>query len=140
LYDHDASAIAIFEFDNGVVYTYRGSWCSEGLNTSWESDWRVIGTQGSVLWDGNDDFKIETVKTVGGFTSELESKAMPPMAEGTIIGGHEGAIRAYVLAMLNGETPETIATDNFKSLAMVMAAIESAESGKVVQIQRLSEA
>ncbi|MBC7869214.1 MAG: Gfo/Idh/MocA family oxidoreductase, partial [Chitinophagaceae bacterium] len=30
-YDHDASAIAIFEMSNGVVYTYRGSWCADGL-------------------------------------------------------------------------------------------------------------
>ncbi len=56
----------------------------------------------------------------------------------TIIGGHEGAIRSYVLAMLSGEIPETIATDNFKSLAMVMAAIESAETGLPVKIQTLS--
>ncbi|MCD4751681.1 MAG: Gfo/Idh/MocA family oxidoreductase [Anaerolineaceae bacterium] len=136
-YDHDASAIAIFEFDNGVVFTYRGSWCAEGLNTSWESDWRAIGTKGSVLWDGNDEFKVETVKATGGFISELEVKDMPPMAEGTLISGHEGAIRSFVLAMLNDERPETIATDNFKSLAMVMAAIESAETGQPVKIQTL---
>lgn len=136
-YDHDASAIAIFEFDNGVVFTYRGSWCSEGLNTSWESDWRAIGTRGSVLWNGNDEFKIETVKTTGGFISELAPEDIPSMAEGTIIGGHEGAIRSFVLAMLNTETPETIATDNFKSLAMVMAAIESAETGQSVKVQTL---
>ena len=36
-YDHDASAIAIFEMSDGLVFTYRGSWCAEGLNTSWES-------------------------------------------------------------------------------------------------------
>lgn len=136
-YDHDASAIAIFEFDNGVVFTYRGSWCAEGLNTSWESDWRAIGTKGSVLWDGNDEFKVETVKATGGFISELEVKDMPPMAEGTLISGHEGAIRSFVLAMLNDERPETIATDNFKSLAMVIAAIESAETGQPVKIQTL---
>ncbi len=64
-YDHDASAIAIFEFDNGVVYTYRGSWCSEGLNTSWDQTART--NQGSVLWDGNDEFKVETVKGPGSF-------------------------------------------------------------------------
>ena len=136
-YDHDASAIAIFEFDNGVVFTYRGSWCAEGLNTSWESDWRAIGTKGSVLWDGNNEFKVETVKATGSFISTLEVKDMPPMTEGTIIGGHEGAIRSFVLAMLNDERPETISTDNFKSLAMVMAAIESAETGLPVKIQTL---
>ena len=30
-YDHDASAVAFFEMSDGLVYTYRGSWCAEGL-------------------------------------------------------------------------------------------------------------
>ena len=51
-YDHDASAVVVFEMTGGLVYTYRGSWCSEGLNTTWESDWRIVGTKGSVSWDG----------------------------------------------------------------------------------------
>lgn len=136
-YDHDASAVAIFEFDNGVIYTYRGSWCAEGLNTSWESDWRAIGTQGSVLWDGGDQFRIQTVKSTGGFHSEWQDVEMPPLADGVILGGHEGQIRSYVQAMLRGETPETIATDNFKSLAMVFGAIESAEKNLPVRIEQL---
>jgi predicted dehydrogenase len=31
-YDGNASAICIFEMSNGSVFTYRGSWCAEGLN------------------------------------------------------------------------------------------------------------
>jgi hypothetical protein len=33
-----------------------------------------------------------------------------------------------------GKKPETICTDNIKSLAMVFAAIESAETGKRVKV------
>src|SRR5581483_10997567 len=42
-YEGNASAICIFEMSDGSVFSYRGSWCAEGLNTSWESDWRVTG-------------------------------------------------------------------------------------------------
>ena len=35
-YDRDASAIAVFEMTDGIVYTYQGSWCAEGCNTPWE--------------------------------------------------------------------------------------------------------
>lgn len=136
-YDHDASAVAIFTFDNGVVFTYRGSWCAEGLNTKWESDWRAIGTHGSVKWDGGEEFAVQVVKSGGSFISELESRDVPALPEGVILGGHEGQIRAYVQAMLKGETPETISTDNFKSLAMVFGAIESAEKDCPVQIETL---
>ena len=34
----------------------------------------------------------------------------------------------------NGGTPDTLCTDNIKSLAMVFGAIESAETGKSVEI------
>jgi predicted dehydrogenase len=34
-YAGDAAAVAIFEMTGGIVYTYRGSWCSEGVHTSW---------------------------------------------------------------------------------------------------------
>ncbi len=28
-YEHGASAVAVFEMSSGIVFTYRGSWCSE---------------------------------------------------------------------------------------------------------------
>jgi len=37
-YDYDASAVAVFQMTGGVVYTYHGSWCAEGLNTHWGSE------------------------------------------------------------------------------------------------------
>jgi predicted dehydrogenase len=47
-YEHGASATAVFEMTNGVTFTYRGSWCAEGLGTGWGADWRIIA---SVLRD-----------------------------------------------------------------------------------------
>ena len=135
-YDHDASAVAIFEFDNGVVYTYRGSWCAEGMNTDWESEWRAIGTKGSILWDGHSSFKAETKNENApqGFKSEMWSLEAPLIDPNIPLSAHYGAIRHFVDCMLKGETPETISTDNYKSLAMVFGAIESAETGKHVAI------
>ncbi|MBC7870797.1 MAG: Gfo/Idh/MocA family oxidoreductase, partial [Chitinophagaceae bacterium] len=133
-YDHDASAIAIFEMSNGVVYTYRGSWCADGLRTTWESDWRVIGQQGSVKWDGAADFQAQVVAKAQGFISEYKDIELPPMSPDVHIDGHEGIIREFIACVKTGAVPETICTDNIKSLAMVFAAIESAESGQRVKI------
>ena len=58
--------------------------------------------------------------------------ADPSPDDGT--GGHEGLIHDFIDSVQNGTTPETTHTDNIKSLAMVFGAIESAESGGVVQI------
>jgi predicted dehydrogenase len=133
-FDHDASAIAIFEMSNGIVYTYRGSWCAEGLHTTWESDWRIIGKDGSVKWDGQEDIKAERVASTGSLFSVHENVELPPAPTSEVESGHAQAIRNFVECVKTGTTPETICTDNIKSLAMVFSAIESAKTGKTVKV------
>lgn len=125
-YDHDAAAVAIFEMSGGVVFTYRGSWCAEGLNTTWESEWRIVGTKGSVRWNGADGFQAQVVAETGGFFSKWKDLTLPPGPE-EMATGHGGVIRDFVTCVRSGGTPQTVASDNIKSLAMVFAAIESAE-------------
>ena len=132
-YDHDASAIALFEMSDDIVLNYRGSWCAEGLNTTWECDWRIIGTNGSVKWDGADGFQAEVVTKTGGFFSDKEEREIPVVDDGSP-RGHAGVIRHYLDCIQRGTTPETVCTDNIKSLAMVFGAIESAETGQRVVI------
>jgi predicted dehydrogenase len=140
-YDHDASAVAVFEMDRGadgvhpIVYTYRGSWCAEGLNTSWECDWRVIGRKGSVLWDGGERFQAEIVAQAGGFRSEYEAIDIPPLDPTDKVGAHAGQITDFCDCVREGRTPETIASDNIKSLAMVFGAIESASQGREIRVE-----
>jgi predicted dehydrogenase len=134
-YDHDASAVAIFEMSNGLVYTYRGSWCADGLPTTWESDWRIIGQKGTVRWHGNAEMQAQVVSETGGFMSkyaDVEIHADPGTDK---VDGHNGLMRNFVDCVRNGGTPDTICTDNIKSLAMVFGAIESAETGKIVEIK-----
>lgn len=134
-YDQDASALAIFEMSDGLVYSYRGSWCAEGLRTAWAADWRIIGTRGSARWDGEDGFQAEAVTATGGFFSEVAALELPPLAATDRIGEHAGIIREFVECVRSGAQPETICTDNIKSLAMVFAAIESAATGRSVDVR-----
>ncbi|MFC3720918.1 Gfo/Idh/MocA family protein [Deinococcus metalli] len=133
-YAHGANAVAVFEMTGGVVFTYRGSWCAEGFPTTWESEWRVIGTQGTVRWDGGDHPRAALVTGTGGFHSTFEELELPAAAPDARTGGHEGLIRDAVRALRTGNAPETIASDNIKSLAMVLAAIRSAETGQAVDV------
>lgn len=134
-YDQDASAVAIFEMSNGLVYTYRGSWCADGWRTTWESDWRIIGQKGSAVWQGDERMKAEVVSGTGGFFSDVAAAEIPANDDSEYVGGHTGQIRDFVDCLRMGRTPQTICTDNIKSLAMVFGAIESAESGRQVSIQ-----
>jgi predicted dehydrogenase len=136
-YDHDASAIAIFELSNGVVYTYRGSWCAEGLNTSWECDWRFIGDKGSAKWDGGENFEAQAVAETGTFFSKHRDLALPEVDTTGKVDGHAGLIREFVQCVHTGTIPETVCTDNIKSLSMVFGAIESVQAGQRVEIARI---
>lgn len=128
-YAHGAAADALFDFEDGVAMTYRGSWCAEGANTAWEATWRIIGTRGTLLWDGNEGFDAHVVAGDEGFFRPLEPVEVPPLAE-PLIQGHGGVIADFVRAVLSGDTPLTIGSDNIQSLAMVAAAIESANAGE----------
>ncbi len=133
-YDHDASAFAAFDMADGSVYTYRGSWCAEGLNTSWECDWRFLGEKGSVTWDGRDGIRAQVVAKAGGFQSEWKAVEPPPPDPADKRDGHLGLIREFVECVRTGGIPETVCTDNVKSLAMVLGAIESAETNQKVPV------
>jgi predicted dehydrogenase len=134
-YKGDASAVAVFEFTKGIVFSYRGSWCAEGLHTPWNSHWRIVGSKGCATWDGAETLKAQSVKKGGkhGFFSEMEDVPVPPLAmEHT---GHGALMREFVTAVRTGKKPETASEDNIKSLAMVMAAVESAKTGKRVKVK-----
>jgi predicted dehydrogenase len=134
-YGRDAAANAIFEFSDDVTFTYRGSWCAEGANTSWESQWRIIGTKGTLLWDGADAFQANRVVGNDGFLRELEAIDVPELTDDAQTHGHASVISDFIAAIGDGSKPETASSDNINSLAMVFAAIESARSRQRVTIQ-----
>lgn len=134
-YAHGAAANAIYEFSNGIVFNYRGSWCAEGANTSWESAWRIVGTKGTLLWDGADTWEAKVVDGVEGFFRPLVPVAIPEPAHESETHGHASAIAAFLDAIDSGKTPETAGSDNIKSLAMVFGAIESARLKQRVAIR-----
>lgn len=135
-YRQGASAAAIFELRNGGVFDYRGSWCAEGARTSWEASWRIVCTNGTLVWDGFDDIRAETVRRGlrEGLFDLPAPVDVPPARDTDRVGGHLGVMRDFVAAIRTGTPPETCGADNLKSLGMVFAAIESAETGLPVQI------
>jgi len=132
-YKGDASATALFEMTGGLRYTYRGSWCSEGKNTSWEADWRAVGPMGTAVWDGSGAPSADVVTKTDGFSSETEPRSMEVPAD--VPGGIAGSLREFLNALQTGATPMGECHDNVKSLAMVFAAIESSAAGKRVSVR-----
>ena len=131
-YRGDASAAAIFEFEGGTRYTYTGSWCSPGLETSWNGDWRVSCAGGSVTWDGVGD---PVVGTAAGPDGARTSTARGPGSRPEIAG----ALDEFVSALRTGATPSGDVHSNVHSLAMVEGAVLSAATGRTVEVSAVLE-
>ncbi len=122
-YAGDAAASCIFEMSGGAVFTYAGSWCAEGLHTSWNGDWRIVGEKGSLAYEHDGDPVGQVVAGTEGFHRPLRDLAVPPSAM-TETGMH-GALREMLAFLRTGRKPQTECHDNIRSLAMVFAALES---------------
>jgi len=129
----NAGATALFEMTGGLQYIYNGSWCAQGLNTSWQSQWRAFGSLGAASWDGENDPVADRVTGTDGFMRATERFSAP--ADPNVARGIAGSLREFVQALRTGQTPQGECHDNIKSLAMVFAAIESAKTGKRVSVE-----
>jgi len=126
-YRGDVAASCVFEMTDGIIFTYRGSWCAEGFHTSWNGDWRIIGSQGTLLYEHDEDPKAQVVAGDTGFHRPLRDVPVP-VPELAATGMH-GALREMLRFLRTGERPQTECHDNIRSLAMCFGAIESARTG-----------
>jgi predicted dehydrogenase len=133
-WQHGASAHAIFQMDNGIRFTFRGSWCSEGLRTSWDGAWRIVGTKGTILWDGLEDIRGEYATKPAGMFYETQPFAPTEEPDPGETRGHLSVMAQFLREITEGRLAETRSADNLHSLAMVLAAIESANAGQRVPI------
>ena len=135
-YQSGSSAAALFKLEGGIVFNYRGSWCADGFKTSWESSWRIVCEHGTLLWDGFEDLQAERATARRqGILDIAERIEIAPLQAEDKIGGHLGVITDFMGAVRTRSEPETAGSDNIKSLAMVFAAVESAKTGKHVEIR-----
>ena len=135
-YAGNAAAVCIFEMSGGSVFCYRGSWCAEGAPTSWESAWRITGEKGTAVWDGHGAPYAEVVAPgdqTGRFTKEFVRVEAPEL-EQPAHTGHSGCLDEMFASLKEGRRAETDCRDNLFSMAMVFGALESAKTGRKVDL------
>lgn len=133
-YRGSASAVCLFEFADGSVFSYRGSWCAEGAPTSWEAAWRITGSGGTAIWDGTAPPYAEAPAAGGqpSFIRETRRIEAPLVWPGD--EGHAGCLAEMFAARQEGRRAETDCTDNIKSIGMVFGALESSAKGIKVSL------
>jgi predicted dehydrogenase len=132
-YKGDVSASCIFEMSNGIRFTYCGSWCAEGMHTSWQGDWRFQCTTGAIIYERDQLPRGEVVTGDTGFNRPRQAFDVQDVE--IPAGGQHGALKEFIAAIGGGATPQGECHDNIKSLAMVFAAIESSRRGRRVAVK-----
>jgi predicted dehydrogenase len=130
-YQHDAAASVLMTMENGVAVSYTGNWAGFGPETSWNGHWEIVGDLGRIVWSGGDWSEADVSLHLWGENPE------PVDLVQLENGGQAGLIEAFVCGVETGTPPETAAADNIASLAIVFAAVESSESGRVVDLATL---
>jgi predicted dehydrogenase len=115
----DAAAQVAAAFTDGTRFGFTGSWCSAGLQTSWNGSWRISGAEGTAVWDGDHEPVAQT--------ADGEPIAATP---GTGPEELAGSLHEFVTALREGSVPESEVHRNVMSLAMVEGAIRSAQTGE----------
>jgi predicted dehydrogenase len=127
-YAGDAAANVAVDFADGTRFVFTGSWCSPGLETSWNGSWRISAAGGTALWDGD---YAPVAQTADGEQIPAEPGTEPEQIA--------GSLAEFVRALRTGDTPSGEAHSNVLSLSMVEAAIRSAVDGQRVMIAGLLE-
>jgi predicted dehydrogenase len=115
----DAAAQVAAAFADGTRFGFTGSWCSAGVQTSWNGSWRISGADGTAVWDGDHEPVAQTA----------DGEPIPAVP-GTGPEELAGSLDEFVTAVRGGSVPASEVHRNVMSLAMVEGAIRSAQTGE----------
>ncbi len=120
-YSGDASAAVTLTFENELVVSYDGSWCSRGNEMSWNANWRIECADGMVTMI--DD--VVSKKLAG------EEAVVVPQVD-LALTEQSYLLNEFYEAAENGASVGTPCQDNIRSLGIVFDVVQSFESGVVV--------
>ena len=131
-YRGDAAASCIFEMTDGIVFTYRGSWCAHGQGTSWNGNWRIVSDAGTLLFENDRPASASVAAGPEKFICDTEKVELP--SETLKHTGQHGALRELLAYIRNDRKPQCDCHDNIKSLSMVFGAMSSSRRGRRVNL------
>lgn len=127
-FDEPPAGTATIEFDGGAIVSYRGNWVSPGVQTNWSGEWHMECEGGEIIWTSRGEQPEKVL--LRPFEKRARSVKLPALE----YTDRSGSLDAFVRAVHEGKEPETSASDNLKTIALMFAAVEAADSGKPVDI------
>ena len=132
-YRDPPAAFGLLSFEGDIPASYRGSWISSGRQTPWGGEWRLEGADGGLAWASRRDRGAPDTlryRTPAGVARPI------PLPKLTALD-RAGTLAAFVEAVRSGSEPETSGRRNLPTLALTLAAIQSATERRRVAISEL---
>ena len=136
------TAIAAIRFGD-VTVSYRGTWVTYAANTPWAGEWRMTFERGEVWWTsrdsgtralqeglgvtGSEDGERVVIRGAGGVERRLP---LPVLS----LVDQAGSLAELLAAVRAGRQPESSGRENLGSLALALAAVDSAERDEPVTL------
>jgi predicted dehydrogenase len=122
----DATIMAQLELTNGIVANYHGSWVAQGNETPWNGDWRIDGSKGALMWEGD----------ALTFSDTPSRRRKVRMAKWPV--EHQAyVLKAFAESLDEGSEPETSGRRNLNSLAATYAVVQAAKQKRRVLVSEL---
>lgn len=121
-YTGNASLMSIFEMKNGIVASYSGSLAAKGESTQWHGEWRIDGTEGSLVLEN------------GCICMNLGNQTIR-YADFNDIEVHD-CLDEFVRSLREGRDGETSGREYIKTQAMVHYSLESIKTGRMIDISQ----
>jgi predicted dehydrogenase len=128
----DAAHNVTVYFSDGCIASHHACGCSVGKPSSWNGELRIDGPHGSFTWDEAGMLFASTQPGEPAVQEPIEPLAVPLL-------GPDACLAEFISALQEAREPECSGRDNLQSLAIVFAAVKSAETGRVVDIEEMFE-
>lgn len=119
---------ALISFEGGAVVTYSGSWVSTAPETNWAGEWHIECEGGEIIATSRGE-KPDYVG-IRPLGKRLRSLTLPDVP----LTDRHGTLDAFVKAIETGDEPETSGRNNLKTLQLMLAAVEAAQTGNPINI------
>ncbi len=130
-YLHHPAMAAILELESGATVTYDGDWAPHDTQTSWDGEWELIGEAGRLTRRTGSGGSEEVVLQLWGEAPQVLEQEQLTYTD------RAATLESLRVAVEEGEPPETAATDNIKSLAILTGCLQSIETGSQVDVADL---
>ncbi|CAN5589585.1 Gfo/Idh/MocA family oxidoreductase [soil metagenome] len=130
-YQHQPGLKMLIELDGGLPFSYSGDWSALGRSTSWNGNWRLQCSGGSIHLE---DDKITIARSERWAKNQTNEAVEAPPLE---LEGQAALLASFATAIRTGTQAETSGANNLPSFAAVIAGVISAREGRPVNLKEL---